>query len=260
MASWPESMPALFDAFSSPPQRSHMCDLRRQSQQQLACPAVRQCSQLWSRSLYLSLLNAAGISPAGASLLDDSDDNHEGQISREEREILPPRPITAFKVKRIMQKCTCFKYPLNYKMCAVWYVKDCNNIQQRNSGLTPNSKWVVWGKGATKALSILQPLQFVIDDDSSLAYMLKLWLFQSVSLHVWNVSLVSLVIKNKSTGASVVQEADNGLRETKETCYTARNETGYSEALSWRIDSKLRRRWKRWRAVKERLMKNREIL
>lgn len=81
------------------------------------CVSVLSCEV--GRSLYLSCLNAAGISPAGASLLDDSDDNHEGQISREEREILPPRPLTAFKVKRIMQKCTCFKYPLTYKMCAV---------------------------------------------------------------------------------------------------------------------------------------------
>lgn len=71
MARWPESRPALFDVFSSLPQRRHMCDLRRQSKQQLACPAVCQCFQLWSQSLYLSHLNAAGVSPAGASLLGD---------------------------------------------------------------------------------------------------------------------------------------------------------------------------------------------
>lgn len=84
MASWLESMLAVFDDFSSLPQRSHMCDLRRQSKQPLACPAVLQLPQLWSLSLCLSYLypKEATIPPAGASPLSDYNSSQEGQISR----------------------------------------------------------------------------------------------------------------------------------------------------------------------------------
>lgn len=60
MASWLESTPALFYAFSSLPQRCHMRDLGGLSKQWLGCPAVLPCSQLWSLGRHSYHLSTAG--------------------------------------------------------------------------------------------------------------------------------------------------------------------------------------------------------
>lgn len=59
MASWPESMPALFHAFPSLPQRSHIETWGGNPNRNVPVQLCFQCSQLWSLGRHSSYLNAA---------------------------------------------------------------------------------------------------------------------------------------------------------------------------------------------------------